>query len=259
MSQIMKILDRLWRLFATGLSFVAFGLGGLFLSIFVFPLIFLFLRNPVTSQRTARRLIGYAFGAHIWMMKSMGALTYTITGMENAGTGQNQLIIANHPSLIDVVFLVSLFSRVDCVIKEAVRKNPFMRGVVVPARYISSDDPAALLDSCVARLKAGGSLLLFPEGTRSVHGAGLSFKLGAASVAIRSDAEILPVVIRCSQPGFLAKNVPWYRVPPEKPVFNIHIGKAIRVQELIPDETDPRQATRTLNKALLRLFDAKLA
>lgn len=255
----MKILDRQWRLFGTGLSFVAFGIGGLIISIFIFPLIFLFLRNPVTSQGTARRLIGYAFGAHIWMMKSMGVLSYTIKGMENAGMGQNQLIIANHPSLIDVVFLISLFSRADCVIKEAVRKNPFMRGVVVPARYISSDDPAVLLDSCVARLKAGGSLLLFPEGTRSVHGEPLNFKLGAASVAVRSEAEILPVVIRCSQPGFLAKNVPWYRVPPEKPVFNIQIGKAIPARELIPGDLDSRQATRTLNEALLTLFDVKFA
>jgi len=255
----MKRLDYIWRLFGTGLSFVVFGLAGLSISIFIFPLFFVFIRNPDTSQRAARQLIGYAFGAFIWLMKGLSALSYEIKGMEYAGDNRNQLIIANHPTLIDVVFLVSLFPKVDCVIKEAVKKNPFMRGVVVPAKYISSDDPVELLDSCVERLKSGGSLLLFPEGTRSVDGQSLKFKLGAASVAIRSDAEVLPVIIQCTQSGFLAKHVPWYKVPPARPFFTIHIQQPISLQELLPADLSQRQATRALNKALLELFEAKLA
>lgn len=254
-----KRLDYIWRLFGTGLSFVIFGLGGIFISILVFPLIFVFVRSPDTSQRIARRIIGNAFGAFIWMMKGLGVLSYEIKGVENAGDGHNQLIIANHPTLIDVIFLVSLFPMVDCVVKEGVRKNPFMRRVVVPAKYISSNDPAQLLDSCVKRLKSGGSLLLFPEGTRSVHGQPLDFKLGAASVAIRSSAEVLPVMIQCSQPGLLAKHVPWYRIPPEKPFFTIQIQQPVGLQESIVGDLNPRQATRALNEALLRLFEVKTA
>ncbi len=250
----MRQLDYLWRLFGTGLSFVVFGLAGLFISIFVFPLIFVFVRNPDTSQRTARYLISYAFGAFIWMLKGLGVLSYKITGIENVGASQNQLIIANHPTLIDVIFLVSLFPMVDCVIKEAVAKNPFMRGVVVPAKYISNDDPGELLDSCVERLKSGGRLLLFPEGTRSVHGQPLNFKLGAASVAIRSGAEILSITIQCTQPRFLAKHEPWYKIPPERPFFNIQIQRPVCLEDLIPGDLNPRQATRALNKAFLRLL-----
>ncbi len=255
----MKKLDQLWRLFGTGLSFAAFALGGLFLTIFIFPSIFFFVRNPVTAQRKARKLIGHAFAAHIWLMKVLGVLSYTIKGMENAGTGHNQLIIANHPTLIDVVFLVSLFPKVDCVVKEGVVNNPFMRGVVVPARYISSDDSGELLDACVARLKSGGNLLLFPEGTRSVHGQSLEFKLGAASVAVRAGAEILPITIHCTQPGFLAKHVPWYRVPPERPFFTIQIRQPFHSGEVIPGDLDQRQATHALNEALSSFFEAKIA
>lgn len=228
------------------------------MSILVFPLIFIFIRDSDSKRHTARWLIGKAFGSFIWMMKVLGALSYEIKGIENAGTGNNQLIIANHPTLIDVVFLVSLFPKVNCVVKEAVVMNPFMRGVVVPAEYISSDEPGELLDTCVERLKAGGSLLLFPEGTRSVHGQPMKFKLGAASVAIRSGAEVLPVSIQCTQSGFLAKYVPWYMIPSEKPVFAIEVQRPIAIQEFLPAGLDSRQATRNLNKIFMQLFEAKI-
>lgn len=249
----------MWRMFGTGFSFAVFGLVGVFLSIFFFPLIFVFVREPVTRQSIARRLIGYAFGAFIAMMKGLGIFSYKISGLENVGARHNLLVIANHPTLIDVVFLVALFPEVDCVVKEAVINNPFMRGVVVPARYISSDNPSEFLDTCVARLKSGGSLLLFPEGTRSVHGQSLEFKLGAAAVAVRSGASVLPVMIQCTQPGFLAKHQPWYKVPPERPFITIEVQRPILLESMIPAGLEPRQATISLNSALLRLYKKTLS
>ncbi len=240
------------------LGFTVFGVGGLLISIFVAPLIFLIIRNPDRRQRATRRLAGYAFSAFIWVMRGLGVLSYRLTGIENVGNGHNQLILANHPTLIDVIFLVSLFPMVDCVVKEAVFKNPFMRGVVMPARYISGGSPGKMLNSCVARLKSGSSLLLFPEGTRSVFGQPLTFKLGASSIATRSGAEILPVIIQCSQPRFLAKNEPWYRVPPNKPLISIQIQHPVSMDKLIPGGLNSREATRKLNKALMRLFEKGL-
>ena len=254
----MKQVDYLLRLFATALGFTVFGVGGLLISVFVSPLIFLMVRNPDSRQRATRRLTGYAFSAFIWVMKVLGVLSYRVTGIENVGRGHNQLIIANHPTLIDVIFLVSLFPMVDCVVKEAVFKNPFMRGVVAPARYISGGSPGRMLDSCVARLKSGSSLLLFPEGTRSVFGQPLTFKLGASSIATRSGAEILPVVIKCSQPRFLAKNEPWYKISPNKPFISIEIQHPVSVDELLPADLNSRESTRTLNKALMSLFEKEL-
>lgn len=257
--KLWKLPGRIWRLFGTGLSFVVFGLGGLFIGIFVFPLIFVFVRNPDTRQVVARRLVGWAFTVFVGMINGLGVLSYEIEGAENAGAGKNQLIIANHPTLIDVGFLVSIFPMADCVIKEAVVKNPFMRGVASSAKYISSDDPATLLDSCVMRLKSGASLLLFPEGTRSVQGQALKFKLGAASIAIRSGAEILPVTIRCTQPRYLAKHEPWYRIPAERPFFSIKIHPPMSLKEMISDDLPPRKATQTLNSFLLNFFKKELS
>jgi len=252
-------LDRFWRVFGTGLSFSVFGIGGLFMGIFMFPLMFVLVRNRVSRQIIARRLIGRAFAIFLGMMKALGCISYAIRGDKRSAEAGQQLIIANHPTLIDVVFLVALFPLADCVVKEAVMRNPFMRGVVRPANYISSDEPGILLETCVERIKSGASLILFPEGTRSRQNQSLEFKLGAASIAVRSGAGILPVVIKCSQPGFLAKNHPWYRVPPERPLITIDIHPQISLREITPGDLEPRQAARKLNSALLDFFQGAIA
>jgi len=115
-----------------------------------------------------------------------------------------------------------------------------------------------LLTSCVERLCSGASLLLFPEGTRSVSGQALNFKLGAAEVAIRAKADILPVVVDC-RPRFLAKHQPWYSIPSSQPHFAVTILPPIPVEQLIANNIDERRARYELNEALVSLFDSKLS
>lgn len=254
----LKRLNRAWRLFGTGFCFFAFGLGGLIFGIVVFPLIFVFIRNPNTRKGIARRFVSNSFKLFMAIMSGLGVLSYEIKGSENAVIGHNQIIIANHPMLIDVVFLVSLFPMADCVIKEAITENPFMRSVVSSTDYIPSGNTGILLKTCVRRLRSGASLLLFPEGTRSVLGEALDFKLGAASFAVKAKAEVLPVTIQCDQPQFLSKNEPWYRIPSEKPFISIQIYPPQTLEELIPADLHPNQATRDLNDAFLDFFNSKL-
>jgi len=254
----LKQLNRIWRLFGSALGFFLFGLGGLVIGIFIFPLIFIFIRNRDTRQTVARKLVSNAFKLFLVIVKGLGVLSYEIEGMENAVVRRNQIIIANHPTLIDVIFLVSIFPMADCVIKEAITKNPFMRSVVLSTNYIPSGNTGKLLNTCVSRLKSGASLLFFPEGTRSVPGKPLDFKLGAASFAIKSDADILFITIQCDQPSFLAKNEPWYRIPADRPFFSIRVYPSQPLDTLIPAGINRRQATRGLNEAFLEFFKSKL-
>jgi hypothetical protein len=54
-------------------------------------------------------------------------MTYQIEGGERLQR-DGLLVLANHPTLIDVVCLISLLPNADCVVKRAVACNPFMRG-----------------------------------------------------------------------------------------------------------------------------------
>ena len=245
----MKAIDHLWRLFGTALSFVVFGLAGLVIGLVAFPLMSLIVRDLKIRKRLARNTIGHAFGCFIRMMKVLGVIDYRIEGREHIRPRSNMLIVANHPTLIDVVILISLFPNTNCVIKAAVTNNPFMRSVVGAADYIPNSEPETLLDSSVRYLRRGGNLMLFPEGTRTQQGRPIRFKPGAATVALRAGATILPVVIHC-EPVFLHKDVPWHYVPPEKPNYLIRILPPVEIAELVSVEGAERHVRTRLNDAL---------
>ena len=254
----MKYIEFAWRFVGTALLWFFFGLIGLILSIFVFPFLYLTNQEDTGRQHAARRLIAQAFSAFMWGGCRMGVFSVHVTGLEHKDPEGAQLILANHPTLIDVVLLLSLLPQVDCVIKEAVRRNVFMRSSVTTANYISNREPEWLLNSCVTRLESGSSLLLFPEGTRTTAGQGLHFKLGAAEVAIRAKARILPIVIDCT-PRFLARGEPWYSIPLTRPHFAVRILPAVPVEQLIPSGLDKRGARTNLNEALVSLFELELS
>jgi len=255
---MIKKIEKVWRIFGTGLSFSVFGIGGLLMGLFLFPTMFIFIRDPVSRQRVSRTVIGKVFGAFIWFMTSLKVISYTIQGREKIIVRRRQLIIANHPSLIDVVFLVWLFPQADCVIKEAVTKNPFMRSTVAAANYLSNSSPEKLLEDCTGRLASGEQLILFPEGTRSERGQALDFKLGAAAVAVRSDAVIQPIVFHCHPPS-LGKHEPWYKVPEVRSLWTIRVMEPMTVESLIPGGLKSHKVKRVVNDALLEFFNRELA
>lgn len=243
-----------WRVVATGMSFAAFGIGGLLLWGMLAPL--LLVRSAARRQAISRRLVQLAFAVHIGIMHRLGVLTYEVVGRERLQR-RGLLVLANHPTLIDVVFLVSLLPNADCVVKRAVACNPFMRGPVRAAGYISNNDGAGLVDECVAAVRAGGTLVIFPEGTRSVPGEPPRLQRGAANIAVRGRLDITPVRITCTPPT-LTKGQKWYRVPSRRFHVRLQIGEDIPIAPFLADDDSPKGdalAARRVTEHLSRYFD----
>ena len=250
-------INQLWRLFGTGLSFTVFGLGGLIIGGLLLPMVRVIVRDSERRQVVARNIIGRSFGFFAWLMKSLGVLSYEIKGAWRGLPAGNCLIVANHPTLIDVVFLISLFPQADCVIKSALWRNPVTRGAATAANYIPNDGGADVVEKCTARLREGATLILFPEGTRTLPGRPLRLKVGAAAIAAQANARLLPVVIRC-EPLTLYKNDKWYNTPPRKPHFSFEVLPLLELQDLVPADLGQRQQRRSLNQALTALFEQHL-
>lgn len=204
-------LNHLWRVIATGLSFAAFGIGGVLLGLVVFPMINLLVRDPTRRQRISRRLVQRSFAFHFELMRRLGVLTYEVRGRERLQR-EGLLVLANHPTLIDVVLLLSLLPNADCVVKSSLVRNPFMRGPILAAGYIRNDDGADLVDECIAAIRRGGCLLIFPEGTRTRRDAPMQLQRGAANIAVRGGFDVTPVLLSCT-PMTLGKSERWYHVP----------------------------------------------
>jgi len=204
-------LNYYWRLFATGLSFTVFGVGGLLLWGGVFPILNCIPGCLLQKQQRARLSVHYSFYLFIGLMHKLGIMTYEIKGLEKLGR-PGQLLIANHPTLIDIVFLISRIPSINCIVKESLLRNPFTRGPILNAGYISNGNPEKMLDDCVKCLESGDSLIIFPEGTRSGSAKGYQFQRGAAHIALRAKTMVTPITIQCSPPT-LSKAEKWYQIP----------------------------------------------
>lgn len=217
-------LNRAWRVFGTGLSFTVFGLACILFGVTLFPLACLTTRDRATARRRAQWIVHRWFIFFARFMSSIGIIRYEIRGAEKLRRS-GQVIIANHPSLIDVVLLIAHIPEVDCIVKRQIFDNPFMRWPALWAGYIRHDTPEQLIADCVGVLKNGHSLLVFPEGTRSVPGQPIHMTHGAARIALEAGADILPVTISC-EPPMLVKNEPWYRVPLRRGHYILDVGDA---------------------------------
>lgn len=159
----MSKVDQYWRVFATGLCFTIFGLGGLVLSFLILPSIALITSDTIQRELKAQRLIRFSFNAFCQIMRFTGAIDYRIDGAELLREDRNCIIVANHPSLIDYVLIASQLPQCDCLVKAAIWENPFMKRIVKAAGYIPNQTPDDLLERCEERFSRGNVLLVFPE------------------------------------------------------------------------------------------------
>lgn len=245
-----------WRLIATGMSFALFGIGGLSLRLVIFPLLSLLPGDAARRRQRARATISRLFWLFVRFMYRSGVLTYEIEGIQRLGQ-PGQLVIANHPSLIDVVVLIACIRDANCVVKQSLWNNPFMRGPVRAAGYISNSGSMDMLDEAADALRSGQTLIVFPEGTRTTPGRAPEFHRGAAAIALRGARVITPVVISVT-PTTLTKAEPWYSIPSRRFHFRLHVGQDIHPQHFAEQDSAPI-ASRKLNDHLHHYFMKELA
>ncbi|MCZ6854652.1 MAG: lysophospholipid acyltransferase family protein [Gammaproteobacteria bacterium] len=240
-----------WRATFTITSFVCFGAGSLVLGLVWFPFVHLIVANRANAQRTCRKSVHHCFRLFIELLKTTGVLSYQISGRHNLLSGQ--LIVANHPSLIDVIFIGAQISDAHYVVKEGIRRNFFTSLIVRWTGWVSSSDPEQMIEQCVRILEGGGKVVMFPEGTRTVPGRNLSFKRGASIVFLKSGCNLVPAYLQIS-PQTLAKGQAWFKPAEHKIQYQMDIGRPLALPEIMPEEGSERHNTRICTARLQELF-----
>ncbi|MAT92950.1 MAG: 1-acyl-sn-glycerol-3-phosphate acyltransferase [Halioglobus sp.] len=237
----------------SGLSFALFGVCGLLLSVSVFPLLYLLPGGAQLRRRRARRLLGSLFPAYVRFMERCGLIRVQALAPERLGGG-GQLIIANHPSLLDVVYLIALVGDTNCVVKSSLFYNPFTAGTVRAAGYIRNDS-ASLLQECAAALAAGDNLVVFPEGTRTDPHKPFRFLRGTANIALAARCDIRPVVIRCC-PARLMKHQAWYEMSTQTLAVSLEVRQPIAIAPYLADQGLRGRMSRRLTADLEAYYRA---
>ncbi len=246
----------LWRIFGTAISFALFGVFGMAIGLVLSFLQLVGILNQKKLQHTARATISYSFQIYILFMQSIGLLKIEVIGQEQLSQPGAKLFIANHPTLLDVVFLISLIKDTNCIVKGKLFHNPFTRPPISACNFIHSDTPE-MINNAVQALQSDENLIIFPEGTRSTPGTSLTFMRGAANIALSANINLTPITIKCSQP-FLLKNTHWYSIPSSPPTVSIEIHKPLDISDINKLNIMPSKKARILTTKMTDFFTEKL-
>ncbi len=245
-------LNYYWRLIATTIAYSTFGIGGIFIYV-CYPILKILPLSITRKQYYGRKIIHYAFRFFTALMHRLGIFTYHIEGKELLQE-PGQLIVANHPSLIDVVFLLSVIPETNCIVRYGLVNNIFTRGPLKTANYIVNKNPEQLIQECAETLENKFSLLIFPEGTRTKPHQEMRLKKGTANIALRSQKSLRPVIITC-RPAMLQRGVKWYHIPQLRPHFIISVKDSIAIQPYLELNSPIGVKSRLLTKDLQQFFD----
>ncbi len=125
----------------------------------------------------------------------------TVEGLEKLDIHVPRVYLSNHQSAFDIFALLAhLPVHFKFVLKQELMKIPFLGTAMRRARYIAIDraDPRKALRSmheAAERVKKGVSVLIFPEGTRSMDGRLQPFRKGGFHLALMSGCDLVPIAI----------------------------------------------------------------
>lgn len=226
------------------------------LTIALIPIL-IFTRDSEFRRKHGKKLLKRSFQLFVWGMQFLGVMELRVKNLAYLKPS-GSLILANHPSLIDAVILISLIENPNGIIKSALFNNPSMFGLAKISGLLCNVEGPDLIRKSIESIRSRDNLLIFPEGTRTSVLNKISFKRGAAYIAIRGGLNITPVLISTSEP-VLRKGYSWYEVPSKKPIFNISVMNEINVASIVDVDGDLIIESDMLTEYLEELYVHELS
>lgn len=126
--------------------------------------------------------------------------TTTVRNRERLRNDTAYVVVSNHQSLLDILVLFRLYRHFKWVSKEEIFRVPFIGWNMTLNRYIrirrgDKQDAVRMMAACGEALETGSSIMIFPEGTRSLDGELREFRHGAFTLALQHQVPILPIVL----------------------------------------------------------------
>lgn len=221
------------RILAKLFCFAFFGICSLILAILLFPIIHIITGfNERRFKIFVRKFNHQYFKIFVKIAELLGAIRLTVENRDSLKNLRSKVVIANHPSLFDVVILFSLIPNANCIVKGELIQNIFI-SLIIKNLYIPNNIPFEdQLEMAKSSMDEGNNLIIFPEGTRSKPGEPWEFKKGAARFALYAQSDVVPIFFGGNEKIGLRKHDKLLQFhPTERYIYNLKILKPIPVKE----------------------------
>ena len=221
MSYFLRALKSVHEYLALYLLLILLGLLCLGWSVFALLLQALPQRRATAAGRLG---IMAGFRLYSWLLTLTGAYRLDLRAIDTLRAGPPVILAPNHPSLIDAPLILARHPNLACVMKGALMSNVFLGPGSRLARYIRSDTPRQMIKGAVADLRAGGVLLLFPEGTRTTRAPLNPLTASVGVIAKHARVPVQTLIIETDSP-YLSKGWPLFRRPQLPITYRIRLGR----------------------------------
>ena len=177
------------------------------------------------AKRVGRAAIRMGFRILVRLLAVFCGCRFDLKEVEELGHRREPMVVvANHPSLMDAIVLVSCLPNAVCIMKAGLMHNLLLGAGARMARYIVNDAPLPMIRNAIHELREGACLVIFPEGTRTDI-----FPVGpcaatAGVIAARAGVPVQALLIEMSSP-YMGKHWPMW-CPPRLPLkVRVRVGQ----------------------------------
>lgn len=229
-------------------AFAFFGLGSVVLAVVVFPIIRIFMHPRERFQKVARAVVSATFRFFSGMLHFLHLINISVDDRNAFKNLKSKIIVANHPSILDVVFIISLVPNADCIVRGGLTKT-ILAGVIKQLYIVNSLGYEEMIELSKKSLATGTNIIVFPEGTRTPrHGTNV-YKKGAARIAYETGCDVQPVYIGGNDKYGLGKHDKFLSYNhTEVYCYDIHILEEIKVDEY--KDLEPQIAAKRLTSEM---------
>lgn len=171
-----------------------------------------------------RAAIARGYRLFWWWLQLTGVMRLDNGDVDTLNRDAGLIIAPNHPTALDALLVIARVPRGVAIMRASLMHNPFLGAGARLARYIRNDPPSGMVRGAVANLKAGGQLVMFPEGTRTVTPPVNDFLPGITLIAHMAGVPIQTVIVETDSP-YLGKGWHPLKPPPLPMVFRLRLGQ----------------------------------
>ena len=233
-------------------SFSIFGFGAFFVNIFLFPCAKLFLKDKKLLYFYSDT-IHFTWRFFLKFVMFLRLIKLDIKDKSKIQSIKSKIIVATHPSFIDILILIALIPRTTCIVKSNLSKNIFLNNIINSVFILEDESIEDLKTHSKKMIENGFNIIIFPSGIRHRRNEFPKMRKGASTIAMYVNVDIECLKFYTDY-DFLFINQPIYQAGSKPVTYELSYSGNIDIsQELEKSENDiviKRNITNLITKFL---------